>query len=663
MDYNSRKEKNVSGRKGIIPFLLFFLVLTYCAKTPDTSARAFRLIDNLGEENILQSPLIQIQTEKETLGTRYPVKSYPSIDFGIGENPYGLKRKLKLGGAEMNVLFAPPESEFSYGVKLTEASCVRFGIGIVWDEHSGMLEKSERKDEKGVNFLVVVEIEGIKKNVFQRYLAVLDIQEESNFSFFWQEVDLPYQADVARLSLRTLGGPQNFSFWINPVLFEKGKPTQNVILISADTLRADHLGCYGYAKNTSPHIDALAAESAMFINAYACSPWTLPSHVSLLTSLHGVHHQVYHEDERMSSSLLTIADVFRKHHYASAGITGGGFVSAIYGFAKGFDSYYDVGGVYRPDSAENTYAAVSEWIDRHQHENFFLFIHTYQPHSPYYCPGPYRSMFLEEGAAFDQIDLMSHLGGKKSIFKTLQEDERRNIIGLYDGEIRYTDEMLVGPLLEKLKSLDLYEQTMIVFLSDHGEEFYDHGGWGHGHSLYDESLKVPLIIKFPWSKQRGIKSENLVSLVDVMPTILQEMDLDFEDLNLDGRSLCPILEGEENQARRFLADVGENVLNSHIPQKVSTNQGRIKLIVNQEFDSEALKFFEYPPPVLNQIELYDLSEDLQERRNLADVKSQLARQLVRWIEDFYSRTEKGKSEKAEIDSTLEDQLKALGYIR
>ena len=650
-------------RKETYLLFLFFLVFTSCARTPDTSARVFRLIDNLYEKNILHSPLIQAEGEGESLKTPYPLESYPATDAGVGENPYELKRKLKLGGAQMNVLFSLPESEYSYSVKLTENSCLRFGIGIVRDVHSEMLGIPGERDERGVNFLVSVEIDGKKKNVFQRYLAASGLQNESDFSFFWQEVDLPYQAGEASLSLKTSGGPQNFSFWINPVLFEKGKSTQNVILISVDTLRADHLGCYGYEKKTSPNIDALAEESAVFRHAYASSPWTLPSHVSILTSLYGVHHQVYREDEKMASSLVTMADVFRKNHYACAGITGGGFVSAIYGFSKGFDSYYDVGGVYRPDSAEKTYAAVSDWITRHRHENFFLFIHTYQPHSPYHCPQPYSSMFLGEGAKFGHIDLMSHLGGKKSIFKPLSEDERENIVGLYDGEIRYTDEKLIGPLVGMLKNLELYDQTIIVFLSDHGEELYDHGGWGHGHSLYDESLKVPLIIKFPQSKYRGAECESIVSLVDVMPTIFKTVGLDLKDIEIDGRSLFPVLNRKENQDRRFLADVGNNVLNSHISRKVSTNQGKLKVIMNQDYGPEDLDFFENPPPVKDLIELYDLVEDLREQTNLANAQPQLSRRIVRWIEEFYARAEKLKVEKADIDDSLEEQLKALGYIR
>ncbi|MCK4496290.1 MAG: sulfatase [Candidatus Aminicenantes bacterium] len=462
----------------------------------------------------------------------------------------------------------------------------------------------------------------------------------------------------------TEGSEQNFSFWFNPVLYNKGKNDRNIILISIDTLRADHLGCYGYDRDTSPNIDSLASDSALFLNTYASSPWTLPSHVSLLTSLHGVHHQVYYDREKMDPAVLTLADILRQNNFSCSSLTGGGFVSSVYGFSKGFDTYHDgVGGIFQQDSAELLFRAVLEWIEREKDKNFFLFLHTYQTHNPYACPYPYKTMFTKEGAKWRHIDLVSYLGGKPGLFKRLPEEERQNIIDLYDGEIRYTDEKFIGPLIGKLKEMELYDQTMIIFTSDHGEEFYDHKGWGHGHSLYDESLKVPLVIKFPGSKFKGKEIGNIVSLVDVMPTVLEEMGIDFSDLNIDGRSLFPVIEGKEKGDRTFLADIGSNVLNSRIPQKISMNMGKDKLILNKKFSTKDLDFFLYAPPALKPIELYDLKQDSIERKDIADKKSVLVNQIIRQINEIYSKAKKRKISRPEIDEELLEQLKALGYIR
>jgi len=450
------------------------------------------------------------------------------------------------------------------------------------------------------------------------------------------------------------------------VIFRKRRRTRNVILISVDTLRADHLGCYGYGRETSPNIDALAGDSALFSRVYAPSPWTLPSHVSMMTALFGVHHQVYQDTERMDPSIVTLADLLRCRDFLCSAVTGGGFVSAVYGFSKGFDSYYEgEGGVNLQDSARRVSNAAVDWIDRHREKSFLLFIHTYQPHNPYISPHPYNSMFLDEDAKWRHLDLVGHLGGKRAVFKELPDEERRNVIALYDGEVRYTDERLVGPLLQKLRDLGLYDRTLIVFASDHGEEFYEHGGWGHGQSLYDESLRVPLLVKFPGSKYAGRTVDHIVSLVDIMPTILDELGVEGGELGMDGKSLLPLLEGKESGDRRFFADVGDNVLDSHIPGKAAVNEGRKKVIFNKRYSESDMSFFLYPPPraSLDPVELYDLGRDPSETRNAADEHAELARNLVRMITDMYDRAAKRETGKAVIDEKLKEQLRALGYIR
>ncbi|MBS3818803.1 sulfatase [bacterium] len=466
------------------------------------------------------------------------------------------------------------------------------------------------------------------------------------------------------MSFITRGSQSSLGFWFNPVLYTPSKKKPNVILISLDTLRADHLGCYGYERNTTPHIDSFSSQSALFSNVYTSSPWTLPSHVSLLTSLFGVHHQVYNEDEKMDPSMVTLADVLRQESYFCSAFTGGALVSALYGFSKGFDSYRQTArGFWRKDAAEDVGQKACHWLERNKEKNFFLFLHTYQPHNPYSSPSPYRSLFLSDDPEWKSIDLLHHLGGKKGVFKALSPRERRNIINLYDGEIRYTDEKLVYPVLEKLKELGLYEQTLIVLTSDHGEEFYDHKGWEHGHTLYDELLKVPLIIKFPQGRFAGEKIDSIVRLVDIMPTLLEELGIPYSDYELDGRSLIPFLEGKESQDRVFLADKGDNIVGSHIPQKISMNKGSKKLILNQEFNLQEKNFFTFPPPAVEPVEIYDLDKDPEEKQNIADQNSTLAHQIIKAINDLYEEAKKRKKFKAQIDKETEEQLKALGYIR
>ena len=651
-------------RKVIFLLLVISAALLTCTRSPERPSRLFRLIDHLNQENILQSPVSQITLTPQTQDQVFPIKSYPLTDSGSGDNPYGLKRKLQMEAEERNIIFSPPGSKFQFFPKLTKDSKLEFGIGIIRQRESQPDSAVAIEEDQGINFLITLESQGRKRTIFQKYLSLLSGQEAPEFSFFLQNIELPYEMEDAILTLSTKGEGYHFSFWINPVVYRAASDTRRVILISIDTLRADHLGCYGYDRETSPHIDALAADSAKFNNTYASSPWTLPSHVSLLTSLHGVHHQVYYDDEKMPVELITLADQFREAGFSCGAITGGGFVSSVYGFSKGFDTYNEgEGGVFRQDSAEMVFRAASEWIEKHEDRDFFLFIHTYQPHSPYACPLPYNVMFLNEQSKVGHIDLIGHLGGKNSIFKPLPEDERRNIVALYDGEIRYTDDKLIDPLISQLKERGLYDGSMIIFTSDHGEEFFEHGGWGHGHSVYDESLKVPLLIKFPGSKFKGENWDNIVSLVDIMPTVMDEMEIDYAGLEIDGKSLFPVLQRKEREDRTFLADVGGNLMNSHIPQKIATNQEQEKLIVSRRFTPEDLDFFAFPPPQSGPVELYDLLRDPAEKRNRVNERSEFVSRMVKTLNDFYSQAKKIKVGKARVDERLRDQLKALGYLK
>ncbi len=644
--------------KWICAGALLSLSLFTCSKQPVQEPGLYRFIDHLKQKNILLSPLTKAREESPI----FPSASRPLKDAGSGENPWGIKRKLRLGGTDRNVLFSPPETRLSFEMENRGKGRLEFGIGIISGEESAEKRAVSDVEKKGVNFTVSLKQEGKKKTVFQKYLS--PPRDKASPSFYWHRLELADTKEPVDITFITQGDEDNLSFWFDPVLYLPQEKARRVILISIDTLRADHLSGYGYPRETSPQIDLLASDGVTFLNTYASSPWTLPSHVSLLTSLYGVHHQVYYEDESLDPSLATLADILRQQDFYCSAFTGGGFVSSIYGLSKGFDSYSDdAGSVFRQDSAEHLFRLVSEWLESHKDKSFFLFLHTYQPHDPYACPYPFKTMFVEKGAPWRHLDLTSHLGGKPGIFSALADDERQNVIGLYDGEIRYTDEKLVGPLMERLRKIGIYEQTMIVFASDHGEEFYDHEGWGHGHSLYDESLKVPLIIKFPGSLYSGQRIPQIVSLVDVFPTILEEMGVDPSGLAIDGRSLFPLIEGKEKKDREFLADIASNVLNSHIPQKITMNREKEKLILNQKFTQEDLNFFLFPPPSLNPVEIYDLGQDPKEQSNIANQRADLANLIIGRINQIYLEAKKRKTKKFEIDEELRKQLKALGYIR
>jgi arylsulfatase A-like enzyme len=636
-----------------------------CKKNSLPEGHFYRLIDVLGGKNVVKSPLLE--NEAGLQETDYPVHSSLLADRGAGDNPLGLKRKLGLGNAESNILFAPAESAYQFDIVLPENGVFDFGIGIVRDQNSESMKNRKTETEGSVDFIVSLERQGIKKPIYESRLKMPPLRKERTVNFSQNRVRLPAKPGKARITLRTAGDTGIFSFWSNPVIYEPGRKRTNVILVSVDTLRADHLGMYGYNRDTSPATDALAKDGAVFLNAYAQSPWTLPSHVSMLTGLNGIRHRVYTKDEKIDPAVPTLADFMRERAYFCSAITGGAFLSAAFGFSKGFDTYEIRGNDFTHlNLAEECFGGVSRWLSANADKNFFLFVHTYQTHSPYASPLPYNAMFLGEHPKRTAFDVLKDLGGEWGVFKKLPDEDRQNIIGLYDGEIRYTDEHLVKPLVEALHRLGLYDRTMIVLTSDHGEQFYEHGSWNHGNLLYNDVLKVPLIIKFPESAYRGLKVSNIVRLIDILPTILDSAGILPRNPDLDGRSLLPILSGKEKEDRAFLSDYSYDPLenpDSAMPPRVATNAGRWKFIMNKPWPQKYLDALISPPPHLPPLELYDLESDPLERQNMAEKMPELVGRLRDELRALYKDAAGRKGQRSTMSKELQDQLKALGYIR
>ena len=660
----------VNGRPLVL--ILFALSFVPACRAPRVSENdVFRFTDRLEPRGILLSPFLSAPPLSPL---SYPADSEPLAGRGVGDNPFGLKRNLDLGPVSLDILFAPPDSEYVYDVKLPPQARLEFGVGLIRDSNFEAGHLAIPAGEK-VDFLVHLESGGRRTVVFNKTLRLPSRDEVRTVRFSQENLALPAAGRV-RLSFTTKGKKNLFAFWFNPTLYKPRPEGINVVLVSIDTLRADHLGCYGYARETSPHLDAMAAESTLFLNAYAPSPWTLPSHVSLFTGLEPHNHQVYSSDERMSPSLETLADVLRQNGYFCGAVTGSGFLSPRYGFAKGFDTYSESEGQSSlPDSAARVEQAAAEWLVRHVDKRFFLFLHTYQPHSPYDSPGSYGTMFQGERTLWPKIDLNDYLGGGKlGIYNELPDEERQSIIALYDGEVRYVDDALIAPLADKLKSLGLYDRTLLVVTSDHGEEFYDHGGWGHGQSLYEELLRVPLLIKFPGGRFRGHRETRVARLMDIMPTILDVAGVPASGLNIDARTLRPLLSGKEDKPRIVVAESCWHLKNGCPPSSDAASSprqpyqstlvvGPEKLILTRPARPEDIEPYFHPPPATAPVELYDLAADPLERTNLAQAKAALAQRLWRQLNDIVGKASGPAVERIVLDERLIEQLRALGYIR
>jgi arylsulfatase A-like enzyme len=565
------------------------------------------------------------------------------------ENPYGLKKKLEVENSSLDVLLAPPSSRYSFDIAIPEQAYLEFG--------TGMFRTAGDYEEKTVRFQLTAVSENIPEILYERKLTASDKMSLEQLEI--QNIDLsPYAGRTIQLIFQTeFAGVSNrdsavYAFWMNPLVYSPDPKGLNVILVSLDTLRADHLGGYGYHRNTSPCLDQIAQDGILFEHVYAQSPWTLPSHMSLLFSLNTARHQVYLRNQSIDKSIPSLASYLKGRGYVTTAFTGGGYMSSIYGFPKGFDRYDEPAEKqpdYRSREAEYLFQTAADWLTRNRYKKFFLFLHTFQIHGPYECPSPWNKAFLPDKYKWDRINLKDTLETRGSAH-SFSEDEIENIIALYDAEIQYTDEMLIKPLVNHLKDLGLYDRTILIFTSDHGEEFYEHSGWLHGSTLYNEQLKVPLIIKLPESKNAGIRIPAKVRLIDIMPTILEQVNIKPE--NIDGSSLMSLVNGSESRDRIFLSDLANQAHPQLIPLQMATNRDNLKFIFTRAESG------------IKAMETYDLENDPAERNNLFPRAQKLREEVLVFLTEYYERQriQSQTGEEVRLNKELEEKLKALGYL-
>ena len=325
-----------------------------------------------------------------------------------------------------------------------------------------------------------------------------------------------------------------------------------VLMIAIDTLRPDHLGCYGYGRPTSPNLDELASGGVLFENAYSQAPWTLPSFASVFTSLYPTQHGATTVESAMGRDFPTLAEVLGGSGYATGAIVNAPVLRSEYHLNRGFDFYSEPAGEIERPAGEVTREAL-EWIGSQAERPFFAFVHYFDPHLAYAPPPPYDTLFdpAYSGALGNSFNLDYFTSGKARVIRQeilgLDQADRDHIVSLYDGEIAFTD-CAVGSLLAGLGDLGLLDNTVVVLLSDHGEEFFEHGGLDHGHSLYEELIRVPLVIRFPGGLASGMRIARQVRLIDIMPTLIDYLDVPGE-FEFEGVSLMPAVKGLDPAVR------------------------------------------------------------------------------------------------------------------
>ncbi len=295
------------------------------------------------------------------------------------------------------------------------------------------------------------------------------------------------------------------------------RPARGIILVSVDTLRADHLGAYGYERPTSPFFDELAARGTLFERAIVQLPGTLPSHMSIFTGLYPAEHGVYPPDNVLAPDVPTLPEVLRAHGFWTAGFTEGGYVDGHYGFERGFDRFADDADK-GPRTVETTFERGLDFLASLERDvRFFLFLHTYVVHDPYDPPLPYAGLFWEGPPPAEAWEPTGpNLTAVNRGERAATPATVRYFEALYDGSIRYFDDQLRA-FFGRLDELGLTNETTIVLTSDHGEEFFEHGKLVHWQ-IYQETTRVPLLVLEP-GRSSGARVAALVESVDLAPTL------------------------------------------------------------------------------------------------------------------------------------------------
>ncbi len=408
-------------------------------------------------------------------------------------------------------------------------------------------------------------------------------------------------------------------FLLAPGLHAAAKSRPNVVFITIDTLRADHLGCYGYKQIKTPNIDALAAESFRFERAFTPVPVTLPSHTAIFTGTYPTYSGMHDfSGNKLSPKQTTLASVLKQNGYATGAVLGSAVLDSRFGLNQGFDFYYDHFDFNRLQESNleemerpgNVVADVAlDWLSKNSQGKFFLWMHLYDPHYPYRPPAPYSEQYKDR---------------------------------LYDGEIAFADAQ-VGRLIGFLKSKHLYENTLIVLTGDHGESLGEHGEKTHGFFIYNATLHVPVLIHLPGGTSAKTVPD-LVNLADLMPTVLDELRVETPK-DVQGRSLAALLDTKKEESASLYAE-------TFLP-RLHFNWSELRSV-----ETERYHYIEAPRP-----ELYDVNADPGETHNLFADKKAVAQELKARLTELvrHYSADQEMAEKTGLDPAMMERLKSLGY--
>jgi arylsulfatase A-like enzyme len=511
-----------------------------------------------------------------------------------------------------------------------------------------------------------------------------------------QQIDLSeYAGQDVVLSLSAEASTQDaLGYWGTPVIRNLGampppataakgssveEAPQGVILIWADAVRYDHLKPYGYARDTAPAVSAMTAEGALFQDCLSQGTWTLPSTASLLTSRYVATHGLeFYRTKTLPLTATTMPEVFHDAGYATLMYSSVWFVGRHLNMHQGFDESheYDSRAGHTGKTSRDYVARLLPWLDAHKDVPFFVFLHVGDPHEPYEPPAPYNRLWATadqeaEREKFNEKITQTITGPRAARRLEQQRFYPENItkVGIdpkhyitleknwYDGSIRSMDVEL-GKLFAHLKHLGLDEKTLVVFISDHGEEFFDHGDRDHGNSVYGEVAQVPLMLKWPGGIPAGTNVSETVETIDLMPTLLELSRLPMPD-GMQGRSIVPLLDRSDGAAEARVAWKKKPAFS----ENVNDGAGNRAIVL----DGWKLVHNLTPEDGPAEYELFDHRTDPLDKHNVAsqhpEIVARLTQALHAWEQE--ARAVALIPDRAvERALTVEEQehLRSLGYL-
>lgn len=432
----------------------------------------------------------------------------------------------------------------------------------------------------------------------------------------------------------------------------------NILVVVADALRADHLGCYGYTGSISPYIDRFAKSSILFEKHFSNAPWTKPSMGTFFTSLSPSQHGAYYWTDNLKNANLSMAEVFRNKNYRTMAIQTNPSITAQHDFSQGFQDFIEL-------PMENGTAVIKEfdvWLKKKHKNPFFAYVHLMDTHMPYNASEEILQLFhLDNDNSSESIDfntmdirILSELG--------LNPDEKTSLLELYERAVRDIDSHFER-LIESLSANNVLENTFIIFTSDHGEEFWNHEGFAHGHSLYNELMHVPLLLHFPKLHSPG-RITSYTQHLDVFPTLLSLFNIQIPN-TLNGEDLTPLL-SSPTTGKNFVfylegilygADKKGVIRNGWklIENTTSRHDGTLAPLGDLENHRKKKPWVGY--------ELYDISQDFSEQTNLADQYPEITRELKKLLlENKSVPIPPLYQKKSDLEKKIDD-LKSLGYIK